>query len=53
LSAGHLSESALVFTPSSQLAAATRYRVNVAGTAKDTAANTLINPTTSTFTTGP
>ncbi len=44
---------ALVFKPSAQLAGSVRYRVSVAGTAKDTAANTLINPTSSVFTTKP
>ena len=43
---------ALIFTPSSPLAASTRYTAAVSAAAKDTAGNTLLNPTTWSFTTG-
>jgi hypothetical protein len=43
---------ALIFTPSSPLAANTRYTAAIAGTAKDLAGNTTANPTTWRYTTG-
>ena len=44
---------ALIFTPSSPLGANTQYTASVSGSAKDLAANTLANPTSWRFTTGP
>ncbi len=44
---------ALIFVPSSPLAANTQYTASVSGSAKDLAANTLANPTSWRFTTGP
>ena len=44
---------ALIFTPSSPLAANTQYTASVSGSAKDLAANTLANPTSWRFTTRP
>ena len=43
---------ALVFTPSTTLAPSTHYAAAVSGAAKDTAGNTLLNPTLWPFTTG-
>ena len=43
---------ALIFTPSTALGASTRYTAAVSGAARDTTGNTLINPTTWSFTTG-
>ena len=43
---------ALIFTPSAPLAASTRYTAAVGAGARDTAGNTLVNPTTWAFTTG-
>ncbi len=44
---------ALIFAPASPLGANTQYTATIAGTAKDLAANTLANPTSWRFTTGP
>jgi len=43
---------ALIFSPNAPLATNTQYTAEIAGTAKDLAANTLTNPTTWRYTTG-
>jgi hypothetical protein len=43
----------LVFTPSTPLAATSRYTAAVSGAARDSTGNPLLNPTTWSFTTGP